>query len=87
MIVLDNNPPWLERLLGAPLPVLLTLRTRGRMNQEQLSRATGLKPESVEQALLLLQTHGLVTALSGDRWAITTYGDAVIAQLQRRRPW
>lgn len=86
MIVVDNNLPWLERLLGAPLPVLLTLRTRGRMNQEQLSTATALKPETVEQALLLLETYDLVTALPGNRWAITTYGDAVIAHLQRRRP-
>jgi hypothetical protein len=85
MMVLDNSPAWLERLQGAPLPVLLTLRSRGRMDQRQLTRATGLKPQTVQQALYMLQTHGLVNALSGDRWVITAYGDAVIAQLQRRR--
>ncbi len=85
MTVIDNSPPWLERLQGAPLPVLLTLRARGRMTPPQLAQATSLKSETVEQALLLLQTHALVRALSGDRWAITAYGDAVIAHLQRRR--
>jgi hypothetical protein len=84
MTVIDNSPPWLERLHGAPLPVLLTLRARGRVTP-QLAQATSLKPETVQQALFLLQTHGLATALSGDRWAITAYGDAVIAHLQRRR--
>jgi hypothetical protein len=85
MMIVGNNPTWLERLQGAPMPVLLTLRARGRMDEGQLARATGLKPPTVQQALFLLQTHGLVTALSGDRWVITAYGDAVIAQLQRRR--
>jgi hypothetical protein len=85
MTVLNDSPAWLERLQGAPLPVLLTLRAHGRMTPPQLVQATSLKPETVQQALLLLQTHALVTALSGDRWAITAYGDAVIAHLQRRR--
>lgn len=85
MMVVDNSPSWLERLQGAPLPVLLTLRARGRMDPHQLALVTGLKAQTVQQALYLLQTHGLVNALSGGRWVITAYGDAVIAHLQRRR--
>jgi DNA-binding GntR family transcriptional regulator len=84
-MIVENNPAWLERLQGTPLPVLLTLHGRGRLDETQLARATGFKPLALRQALLLLETYDLVTALPGDRWVITAFGDAVVAQLRRRR--
>jgi hypothetical protein len=63
MMITEDNTAWLGRLRGAPLPVLLTLYAGGRLDQAQLARATGLKPQTVREALLLLELHGLVAPL------------------------
>jgi DNA-binding GntR family transcriptional regulator len=85
MMITEDNTAWLGRLRGAPLPVLLTLYAGGRLDQAQLARATGLKPQTVREALLLLELHGLVAPLRSGRWAITPEGDALVTRLQRRR--
>lgn len=85
MVITDDATNWQAQLRGAPLPVLLTLYTRGRLSQPQIVRATGFKPQTVREALHVLEMHNLVAALRGDRWVITQQGDELVAQLQRRR--
>jgi DNA-binding GntR family transcriptional regulator len=85
MMITEDNTTWLGRLHGAPLPVLLTLHTRGRLSQPELVRATSLKPQTVREALLMLELHDLVLPLRDGRWVITQEGDRLVRQLQQRR--
>lgn len=85
MVIADETTDWLGRLRGAPLPVLLTLYAGGQMHQTQIARATRLKPQTVREALHVLEINELVVAFYGDRWAITPQGDALVARLRRRR--
>lgn len=85
MMIAGDNTTWLSRLRGAPLPVLLTLHTGVRLDQAQLVRATSLKPQTVREALSLLEMHGLVIPLRDGRWVISQQGDELVRQLQRRR--
>ncbi|MDT8306177.1 MAG: hypothetical protein RRC07_09590 [Anaerolineae bacterium] len=85
MVITGDTTQWLGHLRGAPLPVLLLLYRGGRLGQMQIARATGMKLQTVREALHVLEMHGLAMALRGDRWLITQQGDALVAQLQRRR--
>jgi DNA-binding GntR family transcriptional regulator len=85
MMIAGDNTTWLSRLRGAPLPVLLTLHTGVRLDQAQLVRATSLKPQTVREALSLLEMHGLVIPLRDGRWVISQQGEELVRQLQRRR--
>jgi hypothetical protein len=69
MVIADETTDWLGRVGGAPLPVLLTLYSGGQMHQAQIARATRLKPQTVREALHVLEIHELVVAFYGDRRA------------------